>query len=175
MEQSEPADSRARRTHVALRAAFGRLALERRYDAIRIADIVADAGVGRATFYEHFGGKDALLLAAMAPLLHTLAQAAAGRASVGQLRAMLEHVWERRMAGRQVLGHGPAARQIERALAARIASSLVREGAPEGEARLVAIGRAAAQLAMLRAWLAGEIGCSADALARALRSGPRAG
>ncbi|SBV31818.1 protein of unknown function [uncultured Sphingopyxis sp.] len=47
--------------------ALASLLAERRYEAIRIADIRERADIGKSTFYEHFWSKDELLLAAIEP------------------------------------------------------------------------------------------------------------
>jgi AcrR family transcriptional regulator len=89
-------DPRAKRTREAILNAFVGLALERRYDAIRTTDLIAAAGVGRSTFYEHFRSKDDVLVAAMDPILLPLAGAVTGRASPAYLRSALDHVWQQR-------------------------------------------------------------------------------
>jgi hypothetical protein len=126
-------------------------------------DLIAAAGVGRATFYEHFRGKEAVLVEVMTPILLPLANAATGRASSAMVRSTLEHVWTGRSVGRVLMG-GAVASRIERRLAAMIALRLPDEveGAPK---QLLAGAMAAAQLAMLRMWIGGEISCSADVLA----------
>lgn len=140
-----------------------RLIFERRYDAIRTADIIAAAGIGRATFYEHFRGKEAVLEEVMTPILLPLANAATGRANAAMVRPTLDHIWERRSVGRAILG-GAVANRLQRRLAAMIALRLPDEveGAPR---ELVAGAVAAAQLTMLRMWIGGEISCSAGILA----------
>ena len=151
-------DPRAKRTRAAILGAFTALLLSRRYDAIRVADLIAAAGVGRSTFYEHFRGKDEVLLAAAEPILHTLASAALRRASKVQLRAMLEHVWEQRGVARPLLD-GRAGDKLQRRVAALI---VARGGAA---ATLPARAVAAAQLTMLRLWAHGETPCPAAELA----------
>lgn len=54
-------DARKRRSRLAIEQAFSELLLERDYAKITVADILARAGVGRATFYAQFKGKDDLL------------------------------------------------------------------------------------------------------------------
>ena len=157
-------DPRARQTRDAILRAFAALAFERRYEAIRIADLVAAAGVGRATFYEHFRGKDAVLLAAMEPILLPLAGAAAGRASKVQVRSMLEHIWEKRALGRVILGSA-AGVKLQRRLAAMIEARLDPPAPDAAPPAMTAMAAAAAQLAMLRMWITGEASCSAEALA----------
>ena len=156
-------DPRAQRTRQAILDAFVQLVFERRYDAIRTADLIAAAGIGRATFYEHFRGKEAVLEEVMTPILLPLASAATGRANVAMVRSILDHVWERRSVGRVIVG-GAVANKLQRRLAAMIALRLPDhvDGAPK---ELVAGAMAAAQLTMLRMWIGGEISCSAEILA----------
>lgn len=152
---------RTGRTRDATLAAFRKLALERRYDAIRVTDLIAAAGIGRATFYEHFGGKDDVLLVAMEPVLQPMARAALGRPVEAHLRATLDHVWQQRSIGRIILDSS-AGRKLQRRLAEMIAADLDDGPVP---AALAATAIAAAQLAMLRLWLGGAP-CPAQALAR---------
>lgn len=158
-------DPRRRRTRETVVSAFGRLAVRHRYDGIRVSDLIADAGIGRSTFYEHFRGKDDVLVAAMEPILLTLANAIVGRASRRQVRAMLQHLWDRRSLGRIILSSRAAA-LVQRRLATMIAARLEAPSPDAAPAAMVAMAAAAAQLTMLRMWLGGEAGCSADALAR---------
>ena len=158
----EERTNRAGRTRDAILAAFRDLALERRYDAIRITDLTAAAGIGRATFYEHFQGKDDVLLAAMESLLQPMVRAALGRPVEAPLRAMLDHVWQQRFVGRIILDSS-AGRTLQRRLAEGIATGLDDGPAP---AALHAAAIAAAQFAMLRLWLGGAAPCPAQALAR---------
>ncbi len=157
-------DRRAR-TRDAVLQAFATLALERRYDRIGIADLIATTGIGRSTFYEHFAGKHDVLLATLEPVLLALANAASGRASVPVVRMMLDHVWGQRAWSRVILDSAAAPR-LRRRLAEMIEGRLAIENHPARPLSLPAIGAAAGQLAMLRSWLAGEVSCSADHLAR---------
>jgi AcrR family transcriptional regulator len=158
-------DQRVRHTRISIVEALVRLALDRRYDQIKTSDLIAAAGVGRSTFYEHFRSKDEVLLTAMEPLLLPIANAAAGRGAKAHLRAMLDHAWHQRALGRVVLDSRAAVR-LQRKLAAMIEARL-----EENESRLVplamlAMSAAASQLSMLRMWIGGEGSCSSDALAR---------
>jgi AcrR family transcriptional regulator len=53
-------DPRVQRTDERLRSAFISLVHERGFAALKIGDVVQRAGVGRSTFYAHFGDLDAL-------------------------------------------------------------------------------------------------------------------
>ncbi|MCX8477348.1 MAG: helix-turn-helix domain containing protein [Sphingomonas sp.] len=156
-------DPRARRTRDAIVGALVERVFRQRYDAIRTGDLIAAAGVGRSTFYAHFRSKDAVLLAAMEPILLPLANAAAGRASAAQLRSTLAHVWERRSLARAVLGSA-AGMKLQRRLAAMIGEAVERRDGAVPPAML-AMAAAAAQLTMLRMWVGGEATCSVADLA----------
>lgn len=56
-------DKRKARSRRAIEDAFSALLLERDYAKITVADILDRSGVGRATFYAQFRGKDDLLAA----------------------------------------------------------------------------------------------------------------
>src|SRR5687768_631620 len=117
-------DRRTARTRQALLEAFIALMFERRYDAFGVPDIVARANVGRSTYYEHFGSKDALLRTSMAGMLSVLADAGAGAAAdPTALRGVIEHFWENRRLGRTVFAP-PLRALIERQLAELIEARL---------------------------------------------------
>lgn len=158
-------DRRVRRTRESILRAFGRLVFERRYESIRIADLTAAAGVGRATFYEHFHGKEDVLLAAMDSVLLSLSSAAVGRGSEAYVRSVLDHVWQQRATGRIVL-NSTAATKLQRRLASMIETRLEGRASDGTRARIAATAIAAAQLAILRTWIAGGVSCSAATLAR---------
>jgi len=169
MDQPSPRDldRRIQRTRKAISDAFVGLLFSRRYGAIRTADVIEAAGVGRSTFYEHFRNKDEVLVAVIEPLFNPLADAATGRGNLGSVRFMLDHVWEQRAAGR-ILFEPPLAIKLQRKLAAMIEARLPGDDADAPPRALVAMGAAAGALAMLRMWLAGEVACSSEMLARRL-------
>ena len=101
-----PDDPRVQRTRAALLAAFNKLFLEHGYEALTPAQIAAEAGVGRSTFYEHHAGKEALLRHSVTPFLQPLADAAVGR-ETPSLTSALHHFWQNR---RSRLGCLPIAR-----------------------------------------------------------------
>lgn len=159
-----PTDRRARRTREAILDGFAALVTERRYDAVRIADIVAAAGIGKATFYEHFNSKDALLLSAMEPILLGLSTAASGRAARSYIKGIMAHLWDRRALGRTILNSATAP-IVQRRLAEMIRPHVERRVSDDPAPAIRATGIAAAQLAMLRSWLVGEASSSADDMA----------
>lgn len=172
-ETSEDGDRRVRRTRSAVFGAFTRLLFDRRYDSIRTAQLIAEADIGRSTFYEHFRNKDDVLVALIDPIFAPLADAAAGCGNLLRLRIMLDHVWEQRALGRVIFDPARQPR-LQRKLAAMIDERLG-EAAPAHVPReLVVAAAAAAQLAMLRMWLAGEVACPPEALARYMIEGSSA-
>lgn len=70
-------DRRIVRTRESLRQGLVRLMLTREYDAIQVADLLAEAQVSRAAFYAHFASKDDLLVRSLGHLKRDLETAAA--------------------------------------------------------------------------------------------------
>lgn len=95
-------DRRAARTRAALHKALIGLILRHDYDAISVGDIVAEADIGRSTFYTHFTDKDDLVRDAADRLRqmlveHQRAQSESGEAEerpFGFSRFMFEHTRE---------------------------------------------------------------------------------
>lgn len=161
MHQPPFTDRRALRTRKAILDAFIGLIMDRRYDIIRIADLAAAAGVGRATFYEHFHSKNDVLLSAMEPVLLTLATAASGRAARSYVHGTISHLWERRSLGRTIL-NSAAGPIVQRRLAEMIRPHIERAATASIAPSIPATGIAAAQIAMLRSWLTGEASCTIE-------------
>jgi len=149
----------------AIRHAFVALLFARRYDAIRVGDVIAAAGVSRSTFYNHFAGKDDVLLAVIEPVLAPLADAAAGQGDPARLTAVLDHVWAERATGRLIFGRALRPR-LQRRLAAMIEARLAPPHAIPP--LLAATGLAARQLAMIELWIAGAAPSKSGLLAEAL-------
>lgn len=167
-------DARRQRTRQALLGAFFVLVLERRYHEVRIDDIVATAGVGRSTFYEHFANKDALLAASLEGPFSILADAVVAP-SAPHLPGLLAHFWQNRALARGILS-GAVRRKVARVLVALIEQRLRRHHGAHLRVppRLVAVALAEAQLGPITAWLDGEAACPPEALAQALHDGARA-
>jgi AcrR family transcriptional regulator len=152
-----------RRTRAAVLTAFRKLFLTRRYVEIRVADIVEGANVGRSTFYDHFAGKEDVLMVSMAPLLEPLADAAAGRGDYARVLAVLKHFREQTARARAIFSSAVYFKLVDR-LATMIALGLL--GAPDKEeAQAFAVEKSAAQFGLLRAWINGQLPLSADQLA----------
>ena len=159
---------RTQRTRAALIGAFNRLFLSRRTGRVRVAEIVAEAEIGRSTFYEHYSGADEIHLEALKRPLAALADAAAGRGDEGALERLLIHFWENRQRARDSLS-GRFGDRVSRLLAGMIEERL------DGTAlslppRLAARTLGDAALAPLRPWLSGEAAVHPAQLALAIQA-----
>lgn len=165
----EGRQGRAGRTRSAIVDAFSTLVLERRQRRIGVPDVIAEAGVGRSTFYEHFRSAEGVHMAALARPFALLADAAVGRGDRAATAGLLAHFWENRQRARHTLT-GRSGEQASRLLAGLVEERLrERLTLPP---RLAAQQLAAAALAPVRAWLLGEAPSSPEALAETLcRSG----
>jgi AcrR family transcriptional regulator len=163
MTKASPAASaRSHQTRSAIVRAMAELAAHHRLGAIRIDAIAAQAGVGRSTFYDHFHSKDEVVVALFDPILLHLANCASGRLPQAALRQMTDHLWAGRHRLRPLLDSA-AAKPLHRKLAGLIDDRRQRGG---GEAKpLLAAATASGQLAMLRAWLAGDHPAEPDVFA----------
>ena len=164
----DPIDSRARRTRAALRDAFNTLFLSRRRRRISAADLIAEAKVGRSTFYDHYSSPDELLLEALQRPFATLADTACGRGDPAATLWLVEHFWENRQRARDLFDNAQMQGRVSRLLAAMVAERLDAPLALPVE--LAAVQMAEAALAPLRAWVRGEApsppGAIADSLCR---------
>lgn len=158
-------DRRRRRTRQALLSAFGELATERRFDEIRVADIIDRAEVARSTFYEHYRNKSELLAEATSGLFGVMADAV-WKTDRGALEYILAHFWENRRLAAALLTGAPA-RSLNRMLSEAIEERMGRHLAvkPASARRLIAVQIAGGQLALLRSWLNGETVCTVGDLA----------
>jgi AcrR family transcriptional regulator len=86
-------DRRVQQTNTRLREAFISLVRERGYEAVAIRDVVERAGVGRSTFYTHFGDLEELH---EQWLKDFSAQSNAGRPLLDFAHSFLEHAKDRR-------------------------------------------------------------------------------
>ena len=173
MLQTKTEDRRVSRTRAALIAAYNRLILSRRRN-IRVADIVAEANVGRSTFYEHYQGAEDIHLQALARPFATLADAAAGDGDVAALTGLLAHFWENRQLARDSI-MGRMQDKVTRLLAAMIEARIAAAGDPTAiPLKLASLQLAEAALAPIRGWVTAEASCTAEALATALCGAGRA-
>ena len=158
---------RIRRTRMAVFNAFRTLVLTRRYDDIRVADIIAEADIGKSTFYEHFNSKDDVLLFSIEPLFTILADMTNGNAKTDDVSFVYMHFWEQRAFGR-VLFSSDLYFKLVGKLADMIGQTRA-NSARDMPPRLYAVENASAILGVLRAWFQGEFSCEAKALAVYMR------
>ena len=102
-----------RRTRAALVDAFNRLVLFGRKRRIGVADVIAEAKVGRSTFYEHFGSAEALHMQALAQPFGILADAAVGEGDEARLTGLLAHFWDYRGRARESLAGRTGDKAVE--------------------------------------------------------------
>ncbi|MEM1381105.1 MAG: TetR/AcrR family transcriptional regulator [Pseudomonadota bacterium] len=160
-ERPLPSNRQIGRTRRAVFDAFRDLVISRRYDDIRVADIIDRANIGRSTFYDHFTGKDDVLLTSLEPLFAVLADAATGHPYQEHLDFVLTHFWEQRAVARIIFGPGLFFK-LTRKLSTMIEERL--ESDPHAAIRAAAKGPEI--LGLIKAWLAGEITAPADLVAK---------
>jgi len=167
-------DRRVGRTRAALLQAFVSLLLEpRRYDQIKVGDIVARANVGRSTFYEHYKNKDGILAESIQGPFAAFARSVDAGAGVDALHPMLNHFWQNRSQSRAIFG--TTRRKVARILTAMLQDRLSARAGTGGakdllRVRLAAIALAEAQIGTLTAWLSGEIACEEPVIAEVLHA-----
>lgn len=159
-------DRRIDRTRKAIRTGFMTLLAERRYEAISVADIAAQADIGKSTFYEHFRSKDDLLNAMMEGMLDELATSVTCRCDSKRLSGLIDHFWSNRRLGKIVfgapLGH-PVRRRLASLMEKHLAGSSDCQSAPK-VLRAKAAHLAAGHIGLLHAWLSGELSADRDAI-----------
>lgn len=164
------AHSRKGRTREALLAAFRDLFFERGYEAIRVGDIIARAGVGRSTFYEHYRSKHALYAESVGRTASRIAIIADAATKADDLLPLFEHFWEMRGKSRR-LHTVTARRQLVRMLAGLLQQRLsarATSAAEPARCAIVAFGLAEMLVGTIIAWQAGEIDCRPAPLTREL-------
>jgi AcrR family transcriptional regulator len=162
-----------RRTRRVLTDTFLELVVERPYDEISVADIIARAGVGRSTFYMHYANKDELLRQGLAPAFEALAESLSDRRDPARLVFWAETFWKNKAAGRALLG-APTRAFVVRTLAEQIAPRLPDARTLLVPAPLAAAEIAEAQLGLINAWITGRRPCAAEDMAAALAASARA-
>ena len=179
MSEEVAEDRRVVRTRTSLNQALMDLIAERDYDDITVGDIIAKAGVGRSTFYQHYQNKDDVFRAIVTGGMEALADACIGGEHQAYLADWLQICWDNRKSGRVMLTASHTRQFISRALADLLAERLERAaGAGSRKAaipgRLVAVQIAEGQLGTIQAWLAGQAAATSQALADAITASARA-
>lgn len=159
-------DRRVARTRAALIGAFNHLILvKRRQRGIKAAEIIAEANVGRSTFYDHYSSADAVMLEAIRHPFGILADALTGRADAASLTPLLAHFWENRQLARNTLVRldGPVTRVLTEMIEERLS-----DAALSIPTRLAAMQLAESALAPIAGWVTAEAPCTPEALANAI-------
>lgn len=160
-------DARRRRTRKALQQAFVALFFEHGFDEIGITDIAARAGVGRSTLYEHYRGKDELLLDTVRHPFDRLAVVVDADVATADVAAALRHFWDNRANARS-LRRESSRRALARVYARLVAARLAKRAEAGAATPRMAAIVAEAQLGVLLGWLAGDIDATPEQLAGAL-------
>ena len=155
------------RTRARLIAAFNQLVFDKTRGPIRVGQIVAKAGVGRSTFYDHFANAEAVHMAALSRPLAALAAPAAGTGTPGQIQALLDHFLANRARAREIL-IGPSRDRIARLLAAMIEERVTATEELAIPIRLATMQIAEAMLGPVRLWIVGEFAAASAVLAESL-------
>ena len=107
-----PVDRRISRTRKSIDAAFLALLQRRGYDGVGVSDIVRDADVGRATFYEHYTSKDDLLRAQLRHVSSSLVRVVRDQADLPDVTPLFLHVRDVPVLYRLVAGRSAGARPL---------------------------------------------------------------
>lgn len=114
---NRPADARVIRTRAALQRALLALIQHKAFDQLTIRDIVAEAGIGYATFFRHYPSKEALLddVAAeeIGQLVNLSAPALTEQGSRASALALCRYVYDHRGLWAALLTGGAAAAMRE--------------------------------------------------------------
>jgi len=177
-------DRRIRRTRDAIIGAFKNIVFQTRYSDIRVSDIVNKADIGRSTFYEHFAGKDDLLVSSMEWVLAGLADSAKPEPDIDAVFEVLDHIWGNRSKGRNILS-GQSGDRFTKALASKFEEGLLQrleadKTGQSGQSEILlppvftANQLAASTMSLLKTWLSGTAPASTDTMAKALVRSSRA-
>lgn len=163
-------DRRITKTREACLNAFVSLLLTRGYEEISVSDVIAEADVGRSTFYDHYTGKEDLLRASLATPFAVLRAIVLPGADSAALAPTIAHFLDQRRTVRALLA-GQTRTILVRALAEMIAPHLPALILP---ADLAAAQLAEGQLALLHHWLTGREAVKPERIADALVATTRA-
>jgi len=149
-------DRRIKRTKALVFEAFFQMVQSCRYDGLKTKDLIQKAGVGRSTFYEHFGDKGDVLSQSLEYPMSIFASALTGKVDDENLLFILTHFWERRMFARIILQH-PTRAVVDNCLRVLILKNLRTVKDDDAHASFLTSG----YLSLLNDWLTGRINCDA--------------
>ncbi|HLZ69393.1 MAG TPA: TetR/AcrR family transcriptional regulator [Dehalococcoidia bacterium] len=181
----ERRDRRVLRSRRLLQDALVALVQERGYAAVTVQAVLDRADVGRATFYAHFAGKEALLLSIFEELRQPLERELAGitpetvarfGTGVGLLQPLFAHAAQHRRLYRVLLGSRDGAallrllrEMLATPLRAHLESAIARHrGRPAVEVELVVTAFVSAVLGVLVWWLEADLPGTPAELDRAI-------
>ncbi len=150
-------------TRARLVAVFNALLLQRQSGRPKVAEIIAEAGVARSTFYDHFDGVEALLNESLGTLLGEIAKCLVGQEDLDRLEWLTAHIDENRLLARELLT-GPRGERAEAELARAVSQRLDWEG----DKRLAGILVGGTVIAALGAWVAGRLTANPTEMASAI-------
>jgi AcrR family transcriptional regulator len=163
--QLSHSDRRIARTHQAVFQAFAQLVTTRRYDEIKIADVVTAANIGRSTFYEHYTSLDDVLVKSLNGVQNVFADALVGKPDSQALSAICDHFWEKRALGRVIL-RAPILQTLSNRLAELVLERLLKD---DSLAKAKAVFAAYGFWALFTEWLCGRVNTSPNAFADCLQ------
>jgi len=144
---------------------FNSLVLSGAEGNITVADIVREAGVGRSTFYDHYSSAEDIHQQALARPMTLLAESILGLDTEAGLSRLLTHFWENRQRARRTLS-GEEGDKVEQLLISILESRLsTGNESDQGSGKVMAIELAGVPLALIRAWLNGNVHCTGTEMA----------
>lgn len=154
-------DPRPARTRHALFEALLDLMQEKRWDRIRVQDLLDKTGLGRSTFYAHFDNKFDLLTAAIPDLVLPIGDA---DKEMPEFLDLFEHVAEVQPLLRAIMSQpllGEVTETFHRQLAAAWSEHLVRIGLDGAQVTVISELLTGGLLAIFKHWL--QAGCERPA------------
>lgn len=107
----KPDDRRVSRTRRSIDTAFLALLKQHGYESVGVSDIVREADIGRATFYEHYTSKDDLLRSQLRHV-STMLRVVGESAPVLDATPLLAHIRDVPLLYRLIAGRTAAARTL---------------------------------------------------------------
>lgn len=155
-------DRRVKKTRRSLARAMVSLVLEKGYEAVTIREITSRAGVGYATFFRHYSGKEALLGDVLEVVLDDLLALLRGRedggpGAVGE--ALFRYVGENAEVCRVLLGSGASTEILRRMVEVGTRDALRRNEPLSGSSvppEVAAHHLVVSSIALIRWWLENE-------------------
>ena len=167
---------RKEKTRAAIKSTFTRLVFSRGFENVTVPDVVAEVGISRSTFYEHFSSREDVLRASMNRIFATIADCVSEDEPPTRLIDVVGHLWENRRLTDAIFSG------LARAVLGRNQTDLIEQRLrqlpyPRNALlplRLAATEIAEAQLALIESWMRGRAFCSVQQLSTGLHRVSRA-